>query len=171
MSRTRLVPMLAVLTLALGVALTGCGSDNNSKSSNTTAAGGGVTVAPTTTAASTGGNKVAVVVGDTSGLNGPMTLTATPASVKAGKITFTTKNTGTIKHEMVVLKLDPGQTWDTLPVTNDKVSEKNNVGEAGDVAVGETKSVTIDLKAGNYALVCNIAKHYAMGMRAQFTVT
>jgi uncharacterized cupredoxin-like copper-binding protein len=168
MSRTRLVPMLAVLTLTLGVALTGC-SSNNSKSSNTTAAGGGVTVAPTT--ASSSGNNVTVALGDTAGLNGTMSLTATPVSAKAGKVTFKVTNNGTIKHEFVVLKLDPGQTWNTLPVTNDKVSEKNNVGEAGDVAVGETKSVTIDLKAGNYALVCNIAKHYAMGMRAQFTVT
>ena len=28
-----------------------------------------------------------------------------------------------------------------------------------------------DMAAGAYVLVCNIAKHYAMGMRAPFTVT
>jgi uncharacterized cupredoxin-like copper-binding protein len=39
------------------------------------------------------------------------------------------------------------------------------------VDVGKTKSVTLDLKAGSYVLVCNIEKHYAMGMRAAFTVS
>jgi uncharacterized cupredoxin-like copper-binding protein len=36
---------------------------------------------------------------------------------------------------------------------------------------GKTKSKTLTLKKGHYALVCNIAKHYALGMRAPFTVT
>ena len=30
---------------------------------------------------------------------------------------------------------------------------------------------TFDLAAGNYVLVCNIAKHYSQGMRSAFTVT
>ena len=40
----------------------------------------------------------------------------------------------------------------------------------------DTQSVTVDLGAGNYALICNIwdeeeqEAHYAMGMRTAFTV-
>ena len=85
-----------------------------------------------------------VVVSDTKGLNGPMTMTVTPSTVPAGDVTFVVKNTGTIDHEAVVLKLDPGQTWDKLPITYagdppapvttgaDKVDEANNIGETGD---------------------------------------
>ena len=49
-------------------------------------------------------------------------------------------------------------------------------GEIEDIAVGDTQSVTIDLPAGNYVLICNIydeaeqESHYQEGMRVGFTV-
>ena len=99
-----------------------------------------------------------------------MTMTITPSSVPAGKVTFVVKNDGTILHEMVVLKSKTA--FDQLPIdTKNKVSEATTVGEAGNVPKGKTKSVTLKLKKGNYVLVCNIAKHYGLGMRAAFTVT
>jgi uncharacterized cupredoxin-like copper-binding protein len=165
MARKRAGALAGVFARAVAV-LAGCGS---SSPSSTTDGGGGVTVP----AAS--GTVVEVVVGDTNGLDGPMTLTATPESVPAGDVTFTVKNEGTIDHEMVVLKTDTP--YDQLPVGQsepDKVDETNNVGETGepDVKPGETRTFTIkNMTAGNYVLVCNIAKHYAMGMRAPFTVT
>ncbi len=116
---------------------------------------------------------VNVVVGDTTGLNGPMTMTVTPTSAPAGKVKFVVKNNGTILHEFIVLKLKGTTTYDQLvvnPKTNE-VSEATNVGEVGNVPKGKTKSKTLTLKKGNYALVCNIAKHYGLGMRAPFTVT
>ena len=124
---------------------------------------------------------VNVTLSDTQGLNGPMTLTVTPASVKAGKVKFVAKNTGTIVHEMIVLKTNTP--FDQLPVVDandppvpvtagaNKVSEAASVGETGNVAVGKTKSVTLKLKAGAYVLVCNIALHYGLGMRAALSVT
>jgi uncharacterized cupredoxin-like copper-binding protein len=166
MARIRAGSLSAVLALALlGVA--GCGS--SSSSSDTTAGGGGVTVP------SSPGATVDVVVSDAKGVDGPMTLTATPDSVPAGDVTFTVKNEGTIDHEVVVLKTDTA--YDQLPVGGsepDRVDETNNVGETGepDVKPGETRSFTLNaMTAGKYVLVCNIAKHYAMGMRAPFTVT
>jgi uncharacterized cupredoxin-like copper-binding protein len=166
MARIRAGSLSAVLALALlGVA--GCGS--SSSTSNTTAGGGGVTVP------SSPGATVDVVVSDAKGVDGPMTLTATPDSVPAGDVTFTVKNEGTIDHEVVVLKTDTA--YDQLPVGGsepDRVDETNNVGETGepDVKPGETRSFTLNaMTAGKYVLVCNIAKHYAMGMRAPFTVT
>jgi uncharacterized cupredoxin-like copper-binding protein len=112
---------------------------------------------------------VNVVVGDTAGLNGPMTMTVTPESAPAGKVKFKVQNQGTIIHEMVVLKATTP--FDQLPVTNDKVSEAKKVGEVSSIGKGKTKSKTLKLKSGSYALVCNISKHYGLGMRAQFTVT
>ena len=159
-----------VVVVALMVALTACSSSSKS-SSPTSSAGGGVSV--TTPAA---GSTVKVVVSDTNGLDGKMTMVVDPTSVKAGKITFTLTNTGTIEHEMVVLPLPAGTAYDKLPVETtgpdaDKVSEDGSLGEVPELAAGATASVTIDMPAGSYVLVCNIAKHYAMGMEAPFTVT
>jgi uncharacterized cupredoxin-like copper-binding protein len=123
----------------------------------------GAAAAPTTT--------VNVVVGDTAGLKAPMTMTVDPVSAPAGKVKFSVTNNGTILHEMVVLKLKGTTTYDKLPVSANKVSEATTAGEVGNVPKGKTKSVTLKLKAGNYVLVCNIAKHYGLGMRAAFTVT
>ena len=49
--------------------------------------------------------------------------------------------------------------------------------EIEDVAVGETKSVTLNLEAGNYVFICNIwdedeqEAHYQEGMRISFVVS
>jgi uncharacterized cupredoxin-like copper-binding protein len=178
MQRGRLMVMGIVPVLALSV-LAGCGS--SSKSTSTTTSSAGVTV-PTTAVPS--GNTVHVTVSDTKGLDGPMTLVAAPATVQAGDVTFVVKNTGTIDHEMVVLKTSVP--FNKLPVTDagdppapvtsgaNKVSETNNIGETGDpnLKPGVTRTFTIkNMTAGTYALVCNIAQHYQKGMRAAFTVT
>ena len=173
MFRNRFIPI--TVTLMLGVSLiAGCSSSSKSSSSSTTSGGG---VAVTTAAAGT--VTVNVVVSDTKGLDGPMTLTTDPTSAPAGTVTFVVKNTGTIEHEAVLLKLEPGQDPAKLVVATsgeeiDKVSEDTNMGETGDpnLKPNETRTFTVtDLAAGNYILVCNIAKHYAMGMWAPFTVT
>ena len=171
-----------VVALALVVAVTACSSSSKS-STSTSAAGGGVSLTTATTAAPS--HTINVVVSDTAGLNGPMTTTVTPGTALAGDVTFIVKNTGTIEHEMIVLKLDAGQTADKLPVVDsgdppasvatgaDKVDETNSVGETGDpnLQPGESRTFVVPaMTAGNYALVCNIAKHYQMGMYAPLTV-
>jgi uncharacterized cupredoxin-like copper-binding protein len=110
-----------------------------------------------------------------------MTLTVSPATVPAGKVKFVVTNSGTVIHELIVLKTK--LPFDQLPVTDagdpphrvstgaNKVDEGKNIGETGDVAKGKSKSVTLKLKKGSYVLVCNIAQHYGLGMRAAFTVT
>jgi len=171
--RRRLVFIgIGVMALAF---VAGCSSSSKSSSSSsaTTAGGGGVTVG------TTAGTTVNVVVSDTKGLNGKMTMVVTPATAKAGNVTFTVKNSGTIDHEVVVLKLKSGQTATSLKITSfegeaNRVDESSSVGETGDPPLkpGETRSFTVkDMAAGAYALVCNIAKHYGLGMRAPFAVT
>lgn len=148
---------------ALGIiALVGCSS--SSKTATTSGGGGGGVTVP---AAS--GTPVAVTAGDKS--DTVQFLTPVPVSVKAGPTTFTLTNTSTTKkHEMVVLKTDAP--FDSLTVGADnKVSEATTVGEVGELEVGKTGTVTLDLKPGTYVLVCNLEKHYAQGMRAAFTVT
>lgn len=112
---------------------------------------------------------VAVDVGDTAGTSGAMTMTVTPSSAPAGKVKFTVSNSGTVIHEFVILKTKVP--FDKIPVTKNRISEAKAVGEIGGIGKGKTKSKTFKLKAGKYVLVCNIAKHYQLGMRAAFTVT
>ena len=151
--------MVATATF-LGLAtLAGCSSSSSDTAATT---GGGVTVP------AGDGTPVAVTVGETS--DTVMYMKVAPDSVKAGKVTFTLKNEGKKTHEMVVLKTDTP--YDQLEVgSNNKVSEDASVGEVSEIKAGETGTVTLDLATGAYALVCNVEKHYAMGMRAPFTVT
>ena len=144
------------------------------------AADGGIAVTP---APSTAGSQVDIVVSDTKGLAGPMTVAVFQSTVKAGNVTFKVINVGTIEHELVVLSTKTP--FDQLPVNNagdppapvasggDKVSEDTNIGETGDPALlaGDARVFVIkNMKPGKYALVCNIARHYGLGMRAPLTV-
>ena len=155
----------AMVLLAAGVlgaaAFAGCSS--STKTATTSGGGGGVTVPTAAT-----GTPVAVTAGDKT--DTVQFLTVEPASVKAGPVTFTLTNTGTKKHEMVVLKTD--EAIDGLKVGADnKVSEDTTTGEVGETDIGKSGTVTIDLKPGKYILVCNLEKHYGQGMRVAFTVT
>ena len=152
-------------TLVMAVALVACGSSSGSKGSSSTTKGdsnGGVSGSTAT------GTPVTVDLGDTKGTDAPMTMTLTPATVPAGKVTFTVKNSGTIKHEMVVLKATSA---DLKVGADGKVSESTSAGEVGDVEVGKTKTGTLDLAAGTYEVVCNIKDHYGLGMHATLVVT
>ena len=167
MKRSHKLPPLVVAGLVV-LALAGCSSSKSSTSTSGGGAqsgGGGVTV---TTAASGGPTVVNVVGGEKS--DAKYYLTVTPASVKAGPTTITFTNQGTMEHEVVVLKTDTPAAQ--LKVgANHEVSEKASVGEDSETKPGKTKSTTIDLKPGNYVLVCNIERHYEKGMYTAFTVT
>jgi uncharacterized cupredoxin-like copper-binding protein len=153
------------MSVALGVALTACGSDSKSGGGSATTAGGG---GGGVTVPAADGAPVSVTAGDTS--DTVQFLKVDPTSVKAGKVTFTFKNEGTRQHEMIVLKTD--EKFDALKIGADnKVSEDASVGEISETDKGKTVVKTFDLKAGNYVLVCNIEKHYGQGMRSAFTVT
>jgi uncharacterized cupredoxin-like copper-binding protein len=95
----------------------------------------------------------------------------------AGKVTFTVTNQGTHTHEFVVLSTDTPA--DSFPIASfegekDRIDEDaagTNVGETGDMEPGTTKTLSIDLSAGHYAVVCNLPGHYRMGMHQDFTVS
>jgi uncharacterized cupredoxin-like copper-binding protein len=97
-----------------------------------------------------------------------------------GEFTFVVSNDGPDDvHEFVVIRtdLDPA----ALPTDERGAVDETGAGievidEIEDIAVGDTAEVTVTLEAGNYVLVCNRydeteqEAHYAMGMRAAFTV-
>jgi len=98
----------------------------------------------------------------------PFSLEPSASTVKAGKVRFIAANYGTMTHEVVVVKTDKTPAQLTEP--DGTANESTSVGEAADIAAGETKLVTLDLKPGKYLLLCNLPGHYAGGMFAPFTV-
>jgi uncharacterized cupredoxin-like copper-binding protein len=93
------------------------------------------------------------------------------STASAGTIKFDIKNEGEKTHEFVVIKTDTAA--DGLPVTtDDEVDETafTPVDEVEDVTAGSTATLTVDLAAGHYVILCNLTGHYAKGMAADFTV-
>lgn len=96
-----------------------------------------------------------------------MKIIPTRTSISSGRVTFVARNSGTVEHELVVIRADG-----RLPVRNFKAVEPEEasvLGEVEDVAPGTTKRVTLTLKPGKYLLICNIVGHYQLGMSATIT--
>lgn len=95
-------------------------------------------------------------------------------AASAGKVTFRINNSGSIQHEFLVVRTDvaPGM----ITVGDDaRFSETNPaltvIDEIPEWGPGQTKSLTVDLEAGTYQLVCNLAGHYRQGMWVGFAVS
>ena len=116
--------------------------------------------------------------GQTTNNNGPVGVTLTDkgvtlsqTTVNAGAVTFSVKNTGTIEHELVVVKTDVAA--DKIPANPDepgKMSEEGSLGESGNLAAGTAKDFVLTLTPGNYVLMCNEVGHYMVGMHIAFVV-
>jgi uncharacterized cupredoxin-like copper-binding protein len=95
-------------------------------------------------------------------------VTPSKSSAADGRVTFRVKNAAGMEHELVVIKTS--RTAAKLPTSSSgKASEKGSVGEV-ELGAGKSKSLTLNLKKGHYALICNIDGHYKAGMHADFTV-
>jgi uncharacterized cupredoxin-like copper-binding protein len=98
-------------------------------------------------------------------------VTPDETSAPAGPVTFVTENRGSMRHDLVVIRTDLAP--EALPVSAATVDEE----EAGQV-VGVIKkfhpllerSATLDLSAGKYVLICNVAGHYRLGMFAAMEI-
>lgn len=102
-------------------------------------------------------------------------ISASTASHVAGPITFYLDNQGNIDHEFVIIQTD-SRAKDLVakvdPATM-RLDEETltSPGEYGDLAAGVTGTFTIDLPAGHYVLMCNIADHFQLGMYMDLEVT
>jgi uncharacterized cupredoxin-like copper-binding protein len=90
-----------------------------------------------------------------------MRITVSPLRVPAGKVTFVAHNLGSVEHELIVV---PFPQSGKLSVTHFRANESAAVGEVHELKPGETGSVTLMLKPGRYALICNVPGHYQLGM-------
>jgi len=91
------------------------------------------------------------------------------ATAKAGTVRFGIKNEGNMEHSFELIKTD--LPFDKLPTTGDaKAKEDGLVKQVKSLGVGKVSVVSADLAAGTYVVICNIAGHYQLGMRAALTV-
>lgn len=93
----------------------------------------------------------------------------------AGRVTFSVHNAGMLEHEFLVVRTQRAAS--RLPLAGGLVDESAagvDAGEIDDIAPGHTTEITLTLKPGHYALICNDAgppAHYRSGMHADFWVT
>lgn len=85
----------------------------------------------------------------------------------SGKVTFHVRNAGTVKHEFVVIKTNKPAA-DLLK--GSAASEKGKVGEIPGLNPGQSGALSLHLKPGHYALICNQPGHYKLGQHTDFTV-
>jgi uncharacterized cupredoxin-like copper-binding protein len=93
------------------------------------------------------------------------------AAIPAGKVTFQVVNKGTVVHSLVLLKTDLPH--DKIPADAkdaSRASETGSLASTGSFGVGETKTFTRDLAAGNYVVICNEPAHYVVGMHLGLVV-
>lgn len=151
-----LISMLAFVT----VGFTACGDD---KKSDTTGS------SPTSTESTSGGGGA----GDITVVEKEYSVAPSVSSTKAGEVTFTAKNDGSMAHDLWIVKTDDAA--DKLPVKDAQVDTKaagiEVVGKTPTFEPGASEMLKVDLKPGKYVLFCNVAGHYQAGMYKEFTVS
>ncbi len=157
MTRSRVFPLVAI-ALAIPAFVSGC----SSTSKNSTVAS--TTTTSSTAAAAKATGPIAIKMTD-------MAIAPANSAAAAGDVTFDVTNDGKQMHEIVVIKTDK-MAADLGPADAEgQVSETGSQGETGDMEAGASKTLTLKLDKGHYALICNIPGHYAAGMYADLTVS
>ena len=92
----------------------------------------------------------------------------------AGTVTFTVHNAGLLDHELLVIATT--RRASQLPRIGRLVNEPaagTSVGQIEDISPGQTRTLTLRLKKGHYALICDDPgppPHYTSGMHTDFWV-
>ena len=95
-------------------------------------------------------------------------------SAPAGDVTFDVTNDAQQTHEFVVIQTDLAE--DQLPTDDEGLVDEEGEGvtlvdEIEDIAGGSSQSLTVNLDAGSYVLICNLPGHYQQGMHASFSAS
>ena len=112
-----------------------------------------------------------------------------PTQYKAGTVTLTVKNIGTMTHEMVLLRAPSAAALPKVAtaggeravgdVDEEAIPKLDTIGETGDVKPGATVVKSFHLSPGTYVMICNIddkqpdgsvISHFQRGMSATITV-
>jgi uncharacterized cupredoxin-like copper-binding protein len=95
-------------------------------------------------------------------------------TVPAGKVTFRAVNESKDQiHELIVVRTDAARTALPYDDRKNEVIEKriHHLGEIADLKPGAKGTMTLNLRPGPYAVICNQPGHFKAGMMAALTVT
>jgi uncharacterized cupredoxin-like copper-binding protein len=95
-------------------------------------------------------------------------IVATPTVVTTGHVAFNVRNQGTLVHEIEVF----AGSETVLPVVRNvaDTASLDLVDEVEDIIPDGRVTLTLDLAAGDYVILCNLPGHYEMGMVTMITV-
>ncbi len=113
---------------------------------------------------STTGNAVTVELKEWS-------IAASPGSASAGAVSFTTRNSGTTPHDLVVIKTDVAP--DKLETDSSGAVDESKYTVGGKITqldAGKSQVLSATVQQGSYVLICNVPGHYALGMHTAFSV-
>jgi uncharacterized cupredoxin-like copper-binding protein len=105
---------------------------------------------------------------------GMMSIRTDQPSVKAGKVSFEVTNwSRSLVHEVLVVAVDGPDAPLPYDYSSQRVVEDQvkSLGETGELQPNQSDTLSLELPAGTYLLVCNVAGHYAAGMATPLTVT
>lgn len=91
-----------------------------------------------------------------------------PRRARSRRVRFRVRNRGSERHNFVVIRTR--RRASRLPVRGSRASERGRVGKIGRFSPGRTRRLSLRLRRGHYALICNVPGHYSAGMRADFRV-
>jgi uncharacterized cupredoxin-like copper-binding protein len=172
-----MVLLLAALFMSLALISQACGGSGKGGDTGTPEATEGTAPATeeTGTAVATGTEEAELFVDPNAPVVnvdlGEWFITPDVEEIEAGPVTFNTTNSGSIPHELVIIKTD--MPVNDLPVEDGRVDEDaagEEIGEIEQFDAGLTVAGTFELEPGNYALICNIPGHYEAGMFVAFVV-
>lgn len=95
-------------------------------------------------------------------------LAPSPRRTRGPRVRFRVRNRGVLPHEFVVIRTR--RRASRLPVKGSRASERGRVGKIRTFSPGGTRALSLRLKRGHYALICNLPGHYQGGVRADFRV-
>lgn len=90
------------------------------------------------------------------------------AKARPGAVTLIVRNTGSIPHELVVLRTT--RHHHSLPVHGGQAVETAVQARVEELAPGQTRRITVKLRRGKHVLICNLPGHYRAGQYANLIV-
>ncbi|HLI50655.1 MAG TPA: cupredoxin domain-containing protein [Thermomicrobiaceae bacterium] len=141
------VALAAIAVLAFALAACGGSSSSSSGSSSASSSASSSSSSSASSSSSSGGASSTISVTEKE-----YHITLSPATAKAGEVTFNIKNTGTIDHDIEVLQ---GTT---------------SKGKTSLISPGKTATLKVNLSAGTYDVICTVSGHRALGMDTKLTV-